>query len=207
MIHQKYEDVVTNELLKGHLPHDVYEGFLFDYRVLHCLLRKYNPKTVFEIGCNIGSGVNVIAAAVPDAKIYSLDLPYNEMMQDSKQYPIGENGEDRVGSAATVPFTLLRGDSLTFDYSPYQIDAAFIDGEHDTEHAYTEALKMLAKNIELIIFHDADMSPVITGIIMAYMFVRPERDYYLFRVMGTRIAYLLRSDIAINENSHSHSNL
>lgn len=195
MIHQKYEDVVTDELLKGNLDHDVYTGFLEDYRCLHCLLRKYQPKTVFEIGTNIGSGVNVIAAAVPEAKIYSLDLPYNEMMQDSKQYPIGENGEDRVGSAATVPFTLIRGDSLSFDFSEfkkYQSDAYFIDGEHDFQHPFIETMEILNLQPMIIIFHDADMKPVIDAIQAAIKYSNYSKNYQLYRVDSTRIAYLIR---------------
>lgn len=173
------------------LIHDVFPGFKEDYLVIHSLLRKFNPKTILEIGTNIGSGVNVMAKACLKADVYSLDLDYETMKLNSKQYPIGSKGEDRVGSAVTVPYTQLRGDSLTYDYDsiPY-IEAWFIDGEHDYQHANIESLKAIYHEAKLIIWHDSDMPPVWQGITDA---VQSSDKYSLFRVVDTRIAYAVRS--------------
>ena len=65
MTNQNYNDIVTPELLEGTLDHNVHTGFLEDYRVLSCLLKKYNPSSIFEVGTNVGGGINVMAAAVP----------------------------------------------------------------------------------------------------------------------------------------------
>lgn len=186
MKHIPYNEVVTEELLKGNLDHNEYDGFLQDYRTLHCLLRKYQPKSVFEIGTNIGSGVNVIATALPEAKIYSLDLDYETMRKNSKQYPLEANGGDRVGSAARFPYRQLRGDSLKFDYSKYQCEAYFIDGEHDYKHPRHETFEIMKFNPKLIIWHDADMQEVHNAIIDSFMW---NGTYILYRVENTRIAY------------------
>lgn len=200
MIPKKYSDIVTDELLVNSLDHAVHPGFLEDYRVLTALLRIHNPKTIFECGTNVGGGINVMAAALPDAKIFSLDLDYETMKLDSKQYPIGENGEDRVGSAARVPYTQLRGDSMKFDYSQYPCEAAFIDSEHDYEHPYHEAKAMIKNGTNLIIFHDANMGEVERGIVDAFKY---NGAYELFRVDGTRIAFALkrnkRSNVIFDE--------
>lgn len=198
MIQQTYKDIVTDELLKNTLDHNAHTGFLEDYRVLSCLLKIYKPKSLFEIGTNIGSGINVMAAALPGLKIFSLDLDYETMKLNSKQYPIGKNGEDRVGSGAKVPYTQLRGDSMNFDYSKYPCDAYFIDGEHDYDHPFKESCDVLRTLPKLIIWHDADMEPVCNAILNALsdntnQLERPPiQDYTLYRVTDTRIAYAVK---------------
>lgn len=191
MIQQLSTDIITPELLEGNLDHDAYDGFLTDYRVLHCLLRKYNPATIFEIGTNIGSGVNVMATALPKSKIFSLDLDYDTMRENSKQYPLEENGVDRVGNAARFPYTQLRGDSMNFDYPKYSCEAYFIDGEHDYQHPAHEATEVLKLQPKLIIFHDADMEDVASAIHDAFDCPRGE-GYDLYRVTDCRIAYAVR---------------
>ena len=189
----KVIEVTANEVYyqtKGALIHDVFHGFKEDYLVIHSLLRKYNPKSILEIGTNIGSGVNVMARACPNADIYSLDLDYETMKTNSKQYPIGSKGEDRVGSAVTVSYTQLRGDSLGYDYDslPY-MEAWYIDGEHDYQHANIESLKAMYHKANLIIWHDSDMPPVWEGITNA---ISSSDNYQLFRVIDTRIAFAIR---------------
>lgn len=186
-------DIITPALSEGALIHDEYDGFREDYLVLHCLLRRFVPESIFEIGTNIGSGINVMATALPEAKIFSLDLDYETMRQNSKQYPLEADGGDRVGSAvkAHIQYTQLRGDSMSFDYGKYPCEAYFIDGEHDYRHAYHESRQAILQSPKLIIWHDADMTPVHDGIKDAFDMPRGER-YELFRVSDTRIAYAVK---------------
>lgn len=195
MIEQKYTDIVTDKLLVGTLDHDAYDGFLQDYRVLSCLLRIYKPKSVFEIGTNIGSGICVIHAAIPNAKIFSLDLDYETMRLNSLQYPLEADGTDRVGSAAKaaqIDYTQLRGDSLKFNYSKYPCEAYYIDGEHTEKNALNETEKILDLSPKLIIWHDTDMPEVMSGIIKAFDNHVLSINYYLYRVIDTRISYAVR---------------
>jgi hypothetical protein len=178
--------------LEDALIHDAHTGFREDYQVIHSLLRMHKPKSIFEIGTNIGSGINVMARALPEAKIFSLDLDYETMKLNSKQYPIGPQGQDRVGSAAKVPYTQLRGDSLTFDYSAHPCEAYFCDGEHDEHHPYIETLGMLSQLPELIIYHDADIKEVYSGITKAFAEHENGKKYNLVRVIDTRILYALK---------------
>ena len=108
------------------------------------------------------------------------------------QHPINEGKGDKVGSRCDLPFTLLRGDSLKFDYAAHPAEAYFIDGEHDYEHPYHETTQALKNNPKLIIWHDSDMEPVYNAIIDAFNRERKLKQYDLFRVTDTRIAYALR---------------
>ena len=194
---QTYRSLVTEELLKNTLDHNAHTGFLEDYRVLSCLLKIYNPKSIFECGTNIGSGINVIKTALPEIEVFSLDLDYETMKLNSKQYPIGPNGEDRVGSATMFPYTQLRGDSLTFDYSKYPCEAYFIDGEHDYEHPYHETIEIAKLQPNIIIWHDSDIPEVWDAIndgLKEVEYWRPEIQYKLYRVEDTRIAYALKME-------------
>lgn len=192
MIEQTYSEVLHD--ISDAIIHDVYTGFKEDYLILHSLIRKHRPNSFFEVGSNVGNGMNVIANAIYkynfNAKIYSLDLPYETMKQNSKQYPIGENGEDRVGSAAKFPYTQLRGDSLVFDFSEYPCEGYYVDGEHDYAHPYHEIYYALAQFPKIIIAHDSDIKEVWNGIKDAHKL--NGKDYELYRVIDTRISYLLR---------------
>jgi len=186
MIIQHYKDIVTDELLNGNIDNDEFTGFLEDYRVLHCLLRIFKPKSVFEIGCNMGVGTKIIKNAVPDAEVYSLDLP-TELAHISLQHPINEGKGDSVGHRCDLPFTLLRGDSMNFDYSQYPCEAYFVDGSHDFEHVSHETKEIIKLKPLIIIYHDSDIKEVFDGIVNGM-----NDDYELYRVIDTRIAYLKR---------------
>lgn len=186
----EYEKIVTPELLEGNLDYNAHDGFLYDYRALHCLLRLYKPKTIFEIGTNTGEGVNVMATALPHAKIYSLDLDYETMRKNSKQYPLEANGGDRVGSAVRFPYVQLRGDSMYFQYEKYHpINAWFIDGEHTYDFVAHESKEAKKSNPKIIIYHDTDVTEVEKAIIDCFKF---DNEYVLFRVLNTRISYAVR---------------
>ena len=187
---QTYNEIVTPELLVGTLDHNPHTGFLEDYRVLSCLLKIHQPKSMFEVGTNVGGGIRVMKTALPSLEIFSLDLDYATMKLNSKQYPIGANGEDRVGSNAKVKYTQLRGDSMKFNYSQYPCESYFIDGEHDELHATYESLAVFKLKPKLIVWHDSDMPPVMAGIQAA--FKKHSEKYDLYRVTDTRIAYAVR---------------
>lgn len=191
MIQQFFEDIYSVDLAIGAYIHDAYIGFKEDYMILHCLLRKYKPTSVMETGTNIGSGILVIHAALPYARIFSIDLDYATMRLNSAQYPLDADGTDRVGSAAReVIYTQLRGDTLTFDFSYYPCEAWYIDAEHDTLHAYHESMQAIKQNAKLIIWHDSDMPEVMEGIKKA---MATTTDYGLYRVIDTRIAYAIKT--------------
>jgi len=198
MIHQTYADICTPELLAGAIENNEYHGFREDYHVLWCLLKKYNPASVFEIGTNMGTGTNIICHALPQAKVYSLDLP-TELAHVSLQHPISEGKGDAVGSKCKMPFTQLRGDSMTFHFGGCPADAYFIDGEHDYEHPYIESINSIFTFPKFVVWHDSDVPEVfraITDVIKHVNNVFKNNgnnvNYKLYRVTDTRIAYAVK---------------
>lgn len=201
MIEVTYEETLYDE--HDAILNEEFEGFKEDYLCLHSLIRRYQPKSFFEIGTNMGVGTNIIANAMEtqfpqsDGKeawpfVYTLDLP-TELAHISLQHPISEGKGDRVGERCTFPFTQLRGDSMKFDFSKYPCEGYFIDGEHDFKHARRETLSVMALFPKIVIYHDADILDVYEGIVSgSKSHVERWKTYDLFRVVDTRIAYALK---------------
>jgi hypothetical protein len=181
-----YADMALPHLLEGAIENNEFEGFKEDYHVLHCLLKLHKPKSIFEIGTNMGRGTKIMKNAVPEAGVYSLDLP-TELAHISLQHPINEGHGDSVGHLCDLPFIQLRGDSMKFDYSQHKCECAFIDGEHDFDHPKHETQAMMDNGTKLIIWHDADIPDVWRAIITTI-----NDDYELYRVLDTRIAFAVR---------------
>lgn len=193
MINQTFNDIVIDpEIGRDAIINDCFPGFTSDYLIIHYLIRIHAPRRFCEIGCNMGVGTKIIKNAIGDGEVFSLDLPI-ELAHKSLQSPISEGKGDKVGSLCDLPFTLFRGDSMTFDYSRlYPIDGFFIDGEHDYEHPNHEAREAIKLGAKLIIFHDADIECVYKAIVDAF---EGEEIYYdLYRVVDTRIAYAVKKD-------------
>jgi predicted O-methyltransferase YrrM len=187
MINQTFTDIYNHQIGIDAIINNEFTGFKEDYLILHCLLRLHNPKSVFEIGTNMGRGTEIICNAVPNATVYSLDLP-TELAHISLQHPINEGHGDKVGSLCKRPFKQLRGDSLQFIFKDYPCEAYFIDGEHDRLHVYTETIGAIFCKAKLIIWHDADIPVVMDGILAG---LSTSKNYELYRVTDTRIAYAI----------------
>lgn len=179
-IFESKNDCIDKCILHGHDP------FKKDYFVLHCLIDEYKPKTFLEVGTHIGEGTNIICNANKDMKVYSLDLPY-ALSNMSKQSPVSSGKGETVGKMCKFPYTQLWGDSMVF---PYPVcEGWFIDGEHDYKHPRHETKAAIEQEAELIIWHDADIQEVYDAITDCFVW---NKDYELFRVTGTAIAFALR---------------
>jgi len=112
------------------------------------------------------------------------------MRKNSAQYPLNEDGTDRVGSAARdIEYTQLRGNSMDFPYYQHPAEAYYIDGEHDYLHCHYESFSVLCLSPKLAVWHDSDMEEVAQAIDKAEeTFI----DYTFYRVTDTRIAYAVR---------------
>lgn len=188
IIDQITQDLFRPKVLNNAFKH-YHEPFINDYLILHCLLVQHNIKSVFEIGCNEGVGTKIIKNALGDSgKVFSLDLP-PELAYMSKQHPISEGKGNKIGHKCDVPFTLLLGNSLTYNYSAYPCEAYFVDAEHTEENVFVETIEILKQLPKLIIYHDADMPAVFNGINRAF---ETTNHYQLYRVTDTRILYALQ---------------
>ena len=139
----------------------------FELKVICHIVRKYQPKTIFEIGTFEGrTTLNIALNTAADAKIFTLDLPASELDKTSMNIEAGEvayvdkkeSGGRFLGSPQKVKITQLYGDSGTYDFSLYAdtIDFMFVDGSHAHDYVINDtekALKMVKKG-GVILWHD-----------------------------------------------------
>jgi len=188
MTHQTFNDIYSDELAEGAIINDRHTGHKNDYLILHCLLRKYKPKTFFEVGSNTGFGTLIIKNALGyESVVYSLDLPANEAHL-SNQSPISEGKGDCVGYECTLPYYQIFGDSRTYDYSLAPAEGYFVDSDHTYENVFAETTGILKVKPKIIIYHDAELNEVYNAIVDAMK----GQPYDLCRVIDTRILYSLK---------------
>lgn len=137
-------------------------------QVLATLVDHLKPKTLFEIGTFNGfSTLHLQKNAPEDAVIHTLDLPQDktniilkndliEAHRDIKNINLNTHRRFQINSGIMG----LWGDSMSFDYSPYdgKMDFVFVDANHsyayvkkDTENAF----QMLSPR-GVILWHDYD---------------------------------------------------
>lgn len=168
-----------------------FPGFYEDYLAIHCILRRYSPANILEIGTSSGTGTNIICKAMGDGKVISIDLPpeyNNEMM-----YPQHEDGKPaKPGVYCTFPYRQLFGNSKDFDFSPhYPLEAWFIDGKHNYEYATADTRQALKSSPALIIWHDVQMKEVAKAI----RDIMTGTEYHNYYVANTRVAFSARKKL------------
>jgi len=190
-----FPEVAYNNFVKGEVnkvaPMSFADG---SSTVLDLLLLKNLSvdKDYFEIGTWRGESVSNVADVAKTC--YSLNLSEEEML--SMNLPKEYIDLHFLFSKNNPKITQLRGNSKTFDFSPYfnKIDVIFIDGDHhydgvknDTEIAF----KLLKNENSIIVWHDYGKNPndirwdVLRGI---YEGTPVEKRNKLYRVQNTLCA-------------------
>ena len=199
MIKIDYEDIVTSTYMADAIIRDDFPGFKEDYLVVHCLLKKYKPNRLVEIGTSTGVGTNIICNAVglsrflfwknKGIKVYSIDVPPGT--DQSILYPDAEDGHpERAGAKCKYPYVQLYGNSVDFDFSPYYpIDAWFIDGKHNYEYAMKDTAQALLSGPFLLMWHDVQIEEVGKAVIDV---MDGKKEFELFRVGDTRVACAIK---------------
>jgi hypothetical protein len=188
---ETFKELFDDRLAKDAIINDRHTGHKEDYLIIHCLLKKYHPKTFFEIGTNTGYGTKIIKNALgPASVVYSLDLPSDSYFL-SKQHPISEGKGDCVGHECDLPYEQRYGDSTGFPYFKMPCEGYFIDAEHTYESVFIETTEILKATPKIIIWHDADENVVFNAAVNAMK----DKPYDLSRVIDTRILYAIRKPI------------
>ncbi len=179
-------DVLDATLMAKAITRNEFPGFYEDFLVLHCLLAKYRPFNLFEIGTCEGVGTMIIKNALGSSTVYSLDLPPNV----PKEYTF--LNAYTTGARCSLPYVQLFGDSMTYAYEKhYPLDAWFIDGEHDYAHVFYESTQALLSNPSFIFWHDTDIPCVFNAILDVFA---NRDDYLLYRISDTRISYAIKKN-------------
>ncbi|SDG53123.1 Methyltransferase domain-containing protein [Dyadobacter soli] len=139
----------------------------FELKVISNLVKKWNPRRIFEIGTFEGrTTLNMALNSSTDAEIITLDLPADELAStrmdiedDEVRYVKKDvSGERFIGHPAASKIRQVFGDSATFDFSEYHnsVDVAFIDGSHAYDYVLNDSEKVftIIRKGGLIIWHD-----------------------------------------------------
>jgi len=176
--------------------------------VLAALGRLLECHSVFEFGTFRGDTSWLLAHNLPDARIFTLDLPGPEAVKTA-ELDITDGGEyfenwDRGsrfrGTAEASRITQLFGDSATFDFSPYsrRMDLVYIDASHSYSYVRSDteaALEMLSET-GTIVWDDYTYYP---GLYAYLNELAPTLDRPIFHLLGTRHALYSRRDIIVPE--------
>ena len=177
---------------RGAISRKDFPGFYEDYLAIHCILRRYAPPNILEIGTSSGTGTNIICNAMGGGKVISIDLPPD--FDNEEMYPEHEDGKPaKPGADCRFPYVQLFGNSKDFDFSPYYPLAAwFIDGKHNYEYAAGDTRQALKSSPDLILWHDVQMEEVHN----AAKDVMAGAGYKNYYVENTRVAFSSKMKMA-----------
>lgn len=183
-------DILEPSLANTAITRNEFSGFYDDFLVLHCLIKKFQPKNLFEIGTCEGVGTMIIKNAIGSGTVYSLDLPPNV----PKEYWF--LNEKTTGRKCNLSYVQLFGDSMTYDYAQqYPIDSWFIDGEHDYIHAFYESTQALLSQPSYCFWHDTDIPDIFQAVLDTF---GQSSAYNIYRVVDTRITFAIKKDLMMN---------
>lgn len=122
-----------------------------------------NPEIMLEIGTCYGHSTALMARNAPNAQLYTVNIPPEEIEESGTFYTAAPTREE-IGSyyrgLGITNVTQIFANTANWgpDFGP--IDIAFIDGCHDAEYAYNDTVKVLkqCRSGSLILWHDLDLS-------------------------------------------------
>ncbi|OQA01079.1 MAG: hypothetical protein BWY70_00502 [Bacteroidetes bacterium ADurb.Bin408] len=173
-----------------------------DIALLKALASKYHVGDYFEIGTWRGESVANVASVVNQCTTLCLPDETLQQMNKTEDY-IKSHG---LFSKGIENITHLRGDSQTFDFSPYykKFDMVFVDGDHhyhsvknDTETAF----KLIKNDSSIIVWHDYALTPesirwdVMLGILDG---CPREKKKNIYHISNTLCAVYLKDNFVVN---------
>ena len=140
---------------------DVNERRLRDAETLATVMRNADPKVALEIGTSTGLGTVLMAANAPQAKIFTINAPPEEI-------DTGHGGEhttmaierERIGEEyrrrGIANVHQIYANTAKWEPKIGQIDVCFIDGCHDTDFVINDTRKVLnhMKPGSFLLWHD-----------------------------------------------------
>jgi predicted O-methyltransferase YrrM len=152
---EEYPDAVGMVVTLGDVTYRVSNMDPFELYCLAAIARIRNPRTIFEFGTYDGATTLWLAQTVPDAEIFTIDLPQDDRANWEKRTLVSGSADgDGVGArfkgTGYAPrITQLLGDSRTYDFSDYfgRMDLVVVDAGHSYECASSDtenALRMLS---------------------------------------------------------------
>jgi hypothetical protein len=173
--------------------------------VLCGLCKLLGCRTVFEIGTLHGDTTWLLARNDPAVQIFTLDLPdlttaghTTFALTDPEYFAHWDRGARFKGTPEEDRITQLRGDSATFDYSPYagMVDLVFIDASHNYSYVKSDteaALGMLSAGGAIV----WDDYTHYAGIYAYLNELSATLDRPIVHLVGTRFAVYSRRELVV----------
>lgn len=193
----------------------VIEGYIDDHNrpVLAALCRVAGAGTFFEIGTNRGRTAWTVARNNPGISVLTLDLPSPDAevslsLNASDKAFLGSewaSGEAFHETPEAARIVALKGDSATFDFSPWEgsIDVVLVDGAHSHDYVRNDtevALRLLSPTGTIV----WDDYPAIPGVYRVLNDRAREFDRPLFHVLGTRLVIYSRQQLVERLADYGH---
>jgi predicted O-methyltransferase YrrM len=126
-----------------------------------------NPKILLEIGTGLGKTTVIMARNAPEATVYTVNIPPEEIDGGGKAVTFAPSREEigqchKTSGLTNVVQILANTKRWSPDFGP--IDVAYIDGCHDADYVYNDTRKVLkrAQPGSLILWHD--FAPELTDV-------------------------------------------
>lgn len=143
---------------------DANERRIRDAESIATVMINTKPSAALEIGTSNGMGTLLMAANAPQAKIYTINIPPEEILA-------GEGGElttfaiekEKIGIAfrerGIKNIEQIYANTATWEPNLGEIQVAFVDGCHDTEFVYNDTRKLLPfmPKGSFIMWHDCNL--------------------------------------------------
>lgn len=144
------------------------EVSLAELVMINQLIKRFNPRRIFEFGTFMGrTTVNMAANSKKETVIFTLDLPKKNInptilkLDDRERCFLNKevSGERLLFQFEGGKIEALTGDSASFDFTPHfnTMDFIFIDASHSYEYVLNDskiALKLLRSGKGVIVWHD-----------------------------------------------------
>ncbi|KKU60082.1 MAG: O-methyltransferase family 3 [Parcubacteria group bacterium GW2011_GWA2_47_12] len=171
--------------------------------VLSALVKKHQPRSLFEFGTFDGRTTRNLAENSPEgARVFTLDLP-DDALASARMNPKGdikfagkvETGYKYKRAPSGAKIVELKGDSAVFDFSPYRqsMDFIFIDGAHTLSYVLcdTENALHILRAGGMIVWHDCRSSCAGVMETLNQLHARVGIGENLRYIRGTSLAVLL----------------
>ncbi len=152
--------IINNQKLREYrFPEDANFRRTRDAESIGLCCRNTNPSVILEIGTGVGTVTWLMSENAPDAQIYTVNIPPEEISQGGTFTTFAPD-RAAIGSLyrekGCKNVTQLLANTATWKPDLPQVDIAFIDGCHDTEFVIrdTELVLKLCKPGSWIIWHD-----------------------------------------------------
>jgi predicted O-methyltransferase YrrM len=141
-----------------YLP-DLNDRRIRDAEVILSACANGNPQIILEIGTSQGKTTSLMAQNAPQATVYTVNIPPEEIHEGGK-FVTYAPGYELIGKdfrdKGIKNIQQIYGNTAIWEPDFGPIDVAFIDGCHDAEYVYNDTKKILKKCRpgSIILWHD-----------------------------------------------------